>query len=154
MVWQRRIGRARIADKLLLRPAECKLDPGYLEKRHCQEKSISLKEETGELCNVILSATQIEIAQEVCMLASFKDITKHKKAEAALRQSKKLFNQLFHSIPLPMVIMAVKDRRVEEVNEAFKQFHKIAAEQTERIADICSCLRLDDIFTRFDKTVP
>lgn len=138
----------RIADKLLLRPAECKqLTQDILKSGIVREKEYIFKRRNGELCNVILSATQIEIAQEVCMLASFKDITKHKKAEAALRQSKKLFNQLFHSIPLPMVIMAVKDRRVEEVNEAFKQFHKIAAEQTERIADICSCLRLDDIFT-------
>jgi len=85
----------KITEKMWLSPGERqKFIQEVLTSGIVRDKEYVFKRRNGELCNVILSATQIEIAQETCILSSFKDITKHKKVEAALLQSQKTFQSI------------------------------------------------------------
>lgn len=69
------------------------------EKRRLQQENANLKSE-------LLSIAYIDIAEQ-------------RKAEAALRQSRKLLLQIFNHTPLPIIVLRSKDSSVVEVNDTF-----------------------------------
>ncbi len=77
---------------------------------------------SGELRNVSLSAEVLELNDQPHILYFIHDITEHKQAEEAIRQSEKRFSQAFHISPVPCVMVVLADGRYLEVNEAWLSF--------------------------------
>ncbi|MCB0210794.1 MAG: PAS domain S-box protein [Anaerolineae bacterium] len=58
-----------------------------------------------------------------------RDITEHKRMEAALRKSKELFAKAFHGSPLPMMLARRTDGAFIEVNESFLRLYEYNREE-------------------------
>jgi PAS domain S-box-containing protein len=69
------------------------------EKRKLQQENADLKSELRSIAYI--------------------DIAEQRKAEAALRQSQKLLQQIFNHMPLPIIVLRSKDLSVVEVNDTF-----------------------------------
>lgn len=72
-----------------------------------------------ELEAEVLSLRKENLTLKTELQGSAIDITEHKKAVEALRQSQKLFYQVFNSIPIPIWIVTAKDKKYVEVNDIF-----------------------------------
>lgn len=68
---------------------------------------------------VIVAGQPIEIGDEPCMLFTFMDMEPRRKAEEALRQSEERFSRSFRLAPIPTLLIARKDYRILDVNDAF-----------------------------------
>lgn len=73
----------------------------------------------GEGKFVIVAGQPIEVAEQDCMLFTFIDLEARKKAEISLRQSEERFSKAFRLAPVPMMVCALPEMRVIEVNTAF-----------------------------------
>jgi PAS domain S-box-containing protein len=78
-----------------------------------------LRVASGEARTVIVAGQPIEIGDEACMLFTFADLHPRKQAEDALRQSEQRFAAAFHMAPGPMMIIALDEMRLLDVNTAF-----------------------------------
>lgn len=67
----------------------------------------------------IVAGQPIEIGDEPCMLFTFMDMESRRKAEEALRQSEERFARSFRLAPIPTLLVARKDCRIVDVNDAF-----------------------------------
>jgi PAS domain S-box-containing protein len=81
------------------------------------EATLRLPDGTSKL--VIVAGQPIEIGDEPCMLFTFIDLELRKRAEDALRHSEERFAKAFKLSPLPSMVTALRDLRIEDVNEAF-----------------------------------
>ena len=77
---------------------------------------------------VIVAGQPIEIEDEKCMLFTFIDLDARKKAETSLTQSEERFSKAFRLAPVPMMLCALPELRVLEVNAAFTTGVGYAAE--------------------------
>jgi PAS domain S-box-containing protein len=68
---------------------------------------------------VIVAGQPIEIEEEKCMLFTFIDLEARKKAETSLAQSEERFSKAFRLAPVPMVLCALPELSILEVNAAF-----------------------------------
>ncbi|MHC1729076.1 MAG: PAS domain S-box protein [Syntrophobacteraceae bacterium] len=68
---------------------------------------------------VKISAELIEIAKVRCMLFMAEDITEKRQMQEALKESEKLFSQIFHLSPNMAIITRKADGRTIAVNDAF-----------------------------------
>jgi len=68
---------------------------------------------------VIVAGHPLEVGDEACMLFTFADLHRHKQAETALRQSEERFTAAFRMAPGPMAIIALREMRLLDVNDAF-----------------------------------
>lgn len=68
---------------------------------------------------VIVAGQPIEIEEEKCMLFTFIDLDARKKAETSLAHSEERFSKAFRLAPVPMVLCALPELRILEVNAAF-----------------------------------
>ena len=73
----------------------------------------------GRTRTVIVAGHPIEIGDAACMLFSFADLTLRKQAEEELRQSEATFAAAFRLAPASMVIVALDNLRLLDVNVAF-----------------------------------
>ncbi len=65
----------------------------------------------------------------VSAVVSVRDITQHKRTEAALRESQKRFSMIFHHSPVGIVFTRAADGLIVDVNEAFAAIHGYEREQ-------------------------
>jgi PAS domain S-box-containing protein len=88
---------------------------------HGQEEAN--KDRSIQLYKAELKRLQLENTNLKSELRSvaYIDIAEQRKAEAALRQSQKLFQQIFDHTPLPIIVLKSKDLSVVEINDAFLQ---------------------------------
>lgn len=77
---------------------------------------------------VIVAGQPIEVAEQDCMLFTFIDLEARKKAETSLSQSEERFSKAFRLAPVPMMVCALPELRVIEVNTAFTKTTGYAAE--------------------------
>jgi PAS domain S-box-containing protein len=68
---------------------------------------------------VIVAGQPIEIEEEKCMLFTFIDLEARKKAETSLAQSEERFSKAFRLAPVPMMLCALPELSILEVNAAF-----------------------------------
>jgi diguanylate cyclase (GGDEF)-like protein/PAS domain S-box-containing protein len=77
------------------------------------------RKKSGEVADVLISAELVELAGERVMLSNGIDVTEHRRAEAALRETQARFAKIFQSSPVPVVISRLDDGRYLEVNDAW-----------------------------------
>lgn len=91
-----------------------------------REAVLRLTHEDGKF--VIVAGQPIEIGDEHCMLFTFIDLQARKKAEISLSQSEERFSKAFRLAPVPMMVCALPELRIIEVNAAFAAVTGYAAE--------------------------
>jgi PAS domain S-box-containing protein len=74
---------------------------------------------SGETLRVKISVEPVDIASEQCVLFIGEDITEKKRMEEALRESEKLFSEIFHLSPEIAIITRKSDGMVIAMNDAF-----------------------------------
>jgi len=89
-----------------------------VEQGYIKDVMYKFRRKTGEIGYGLATVNIVNIDGEKHLLTSFIDITERKKAKNALDQSQKLFNQVFNSIPLSIIISSL-DGTVIEINETF-----------------------------------
>lgn len=82
----------------------------------------------GDSKFVIVAGQPIEVGEEPCMLFTFIDLQARKKAEMSLRQSEERFSKAFRLAPVPMMLCALPELRIIEINTAFAAVTGYAAE--------------------------
>lgn len=80
---------------------------------------------------VIVAGQPIDIEEENCMLFTFIDLDARKKAETSLAQSEERFSKAFRLAPVPMMLCALPELRILEVNAAFTAGLGYAAKDVE-----------------------
>ncbi|WP_266183275.1 helix-turn-helix transcriptional regulator [Dyella humicola] len=73
----------------------------------------------GEEKFVIVAGQPIVIEEDNCMLFTFIDLEARKKAEISLAHSEERFSKAFRLAPVPMMVCALPELRIIEVNTAF-----------------------------------
>ena len=68
---------------------------------------------------VIVAGQPLEVGNEGCMLFTFADLERQKKAEDSLRQSEERFEKAFRSSPSATILLRATDFTFVAVNEAF-----------------------------------
>lgn len=68
---------------------------------------------------VIVAGQPLEVGNEACMLFTFADLERQKKAENSLRQSEERFEKSFRSSPAATVLLRASDFAFVAVNDAF-----------------------------------
>ena len=68
---------------------------------------------------VIVAGQPLEVGDEACMLFTFADLERQKKAEDSLRQSEERFEKSFRSSPSATILLRATDFTFVAVNEAF-----------------------------------
>jgi len=76
---------------------------------------------SGRLLNCVVSSRFIRIERQLCITTTFRDVTAHQQAEAALKASQEKFAKAFHSSPDAIVITERATGRYLEVNEGFSR---------------------------------
>lgn len=70
---------------------------------------------------VIVAGQPIDMQDEPCMLFTFIDLEKRKRAEEALQQSEERFSKAFRLAPVPMALCEGESLRALDINDAFAQ---------------------------------
>ena len=68
---------------------------------------------------VIVAGQPLEVGDEACMLFTFADLERQKKAEASLRDSEERFEKAFKSSPSATILLKASDFTFVAVNDAF-----------------------------------
>ena len=96
-------------------------------------QEVQLRTRDGRLLDGVISSQHIELDGDSYILASFRDITEHNRADAALRSSEAKFAQAFRHTPDAVVITEKDSGRFIEVNPSFeRQFGWRAADAVGR----------------------
>jgi PAS domain S-box-containing protein len=100
------------------------------EGRTISQREAELRLSNGESKFVIVAGQPIEVGDEDCMLFTFIDLEARKKAEMSLVHSEERFSKAFRLAPVPMMVCALPELRIIEINEAFSATTGFAAEDT------------------------
>ena len=83
-----------------------------------REMEARFRTKTGEEVVAIANADLVVVEGRPCVITALIDITARVRAERALRESERRFEQFFRANPLPMSIVRLRDARRLDVNEA------------------------------------
>lgn len=84
-----------------------------------EEVIAQLHTKDGRAVTCLVSSRLIRIDGKLCIVTTFRDITKRQQAEAALKASESKFAKAFHSSPDAIIISERNSGRLIEVNEGF-----------------------------------
>jgi len=84
-------------------------------------RSFDIKGRTksGEVRDLLLSSSSVDLEGEPCFLNIAEDITERKRMEEALRESEERFSLVFHACPLAVSVSRIRDGLFIDVNQAF-----------------------------------
>ena len=83
-----------------------------------RNREISLRTKDRKVRELLVSSEVIELNGTSCLITVGNDITEHKHAEAALRESEERFAKAFRSSPYPMVISELESGLCLDANDA------------------------------------
>jgi PAS domain S-box-containing protein len=89
------------------------------EGRTIAQREATLRLPGGDEKFVIVAGQPIEVGEKDCMLFTFIDLEARKKAEISLSHSEERFSKAFRLAPVPMMVCALPELRILEVNAAF-----------------------------------
>jgi PAS domain S-box-containing protein len=99
---------------------------------------------------VIVAGQPLQIGDEACMLFTFADLERQKKAETSLRQSEERFEKAFRSSPAATILVRAVDFTFVAVNDAFvTTFGRTETEVIGRGMGEVDLWVKDDAFARF-----
>ena len=99
---------------------------------------------------VIVAGQPLEVGDEPCMLFTFADLERQKKAETSLRHSEERFEKAFRSSPVATVLLKGSDFAFLAVNESFiKTFGRAEVDVVGRRMDEVAFWGSDDALLRF-----
>jgi PAS domain S-box-containing protein len=98
------------------------------EGRTISQREAELRLPNGDTKFVIVAGQPIQMGDEDCMLFTFIDLEARKKAEVSLSHSEERFSKAFRLAPVPMMICALPELRVIEVNASFSSTTGFQAE--------------------------
>ena len=102
---------------------------------------------------VIVAGQPLEVGDEACMLFTFADLERQKKAEDSLRQSEERFEKSFRSSPSATILLRATDFTFVAVNEAFvKTFGRTEMEVIGRGMGEIALWVKTEAFARFKAT--
>jgi PAS domain S-box-containing protein len=99
------------------------------EGRTITQREALLRLPDGDNKFVIVAGQPIEVGEEPCMLFTFIDLDARKRAETSLQYSEERFSKAFRLAPVPMMVCALPELRVIEVNAAFVAATGYAADE-------------------------
>jgi PAS domain S-box-containing protein len=99
------------------------------EGRTITQREAMLRLPDGDNKFVIVAGQPIEVGEEPCMLFTFIDLDARKRAETSLQYSEERFSKAFRLAPVPMMVCALPELRVIEVNAAFVAATGYAADE-------------------------
>jgi PAS domain S-box-containing protein len=88
------------------------------EEGAIRNREISLRTKDRKTRDLLVSSEVIELNGISCLITVGNDITEHKKAEAALRESEERFATAFRSSPCPIVISELESGLCLDANDA------------------------------------
>jgi PAS domain S-box-containing protein len=83
-----------------------------------KNREISLRAKDGSPRQLLVSSEIIELNGNPCLITVGNDVTEHKQAEAALRESEERFAKAFRASPYPMVISEIDSGLCLDANDA------------------------------------
>ena len=89
------------------------------EGRTIPQMEATLRLADGGSKLVIVAGQPIEVGDDACMLFSFADLEPRRRAEEALKHSEERFSKAFRIAAGPMMVSALEDCRMLDVNDAF-----------------------------------
>jgi PAS domain S-box-containing protein len=104
-----------------------------------------LRKKSGERVFALIAAETIPLGPELCLIATLRDVTLQKQAEAALRESEARYRHLFEQNPAPMLIYDRETLQLLAANDAF--IRDYGYDSTEALA-----LRLTDLYPAEEKS--
>lgn len=90
-----------------------------MQEQQLENAEAQFRTKTDQIVTCAVSSRIIRIDQQLCIVTTFRDITKRQQAEAALKASEIKFARAFHSSPDAIVISERSTGRFIEVNEGF-----------------------------------
>lgn len=84
----------------------------------------------GQTITCMVASRLIWVDRQLCILSSFRDVTRRLQAEAALKASQEKFAKAFHSSPDAITITERETGRYIEVNEGF---HRLTGYRTDEV---------------------
>jgi PAS domain S-box-containing protein len=87
-----------------------------------------LRRKTGEVRQVSLSSERLEIGSEQCLLTIIHDITEHKKAEEALRETRDYLENLINYANAPIIVWD-PESKIVQFNHAFERLTSYQADE-------------------------
>ncbi|WP_313517543.1 PAS domain S-box protein [Pseudomonas sp.] len=106
-----------------------RLNERLQEERELTNTEAHFRTRTGQELTCVLSSRFIQVEGEPCITTTFRDISKRKRAEAALQASEEKFAKAFHSSPDAITISERDSGRYIEVNEGFTRLTGYRAEE-------------------------
>lgn len=90
-----------------------------MQNQRLDNAEAQFRTRTDEIVTCAVSSRIIRIDQRLCIVTTFRDISKRQQAEAALKASEVKFARAFHSSPDAIIISERSTGRFIEVNEGF-----------------------------------
>ncbi len=87
--------------------------------QHLENAEAQFRTKSGQHVTCVVSSRFIRIDRRLCIVTTFRDITKRQQAEAALKVSETKFATAFHSSPDAIIISERRTGRFIEANEGF-----------------------------------
>lgn len=99
---------------------------------------------------VIVAGQPLDVGDEPCMLFTFADLERQKKAETSLRHSEERFEKAFRSSPVATVLLSATDFAFAAVNESFvRMFGRAETDVVGRRMDEVDFWVKEDALLRF-----
>jgi PAS domain S-box-containing protein len=91
------------------------------EQGTVQDFEFQVRDKSGNISHMLMSAEMIELAGERCMLSLAQDITERKRLEEELHKNREFLNSILDNAPMLIYVVSA-DNRYRLVNKAWEEF--------------------------------